>query len=130
MLPYSKINPVKAKEQPWIFADVAIPMFFRWAYRMGAKKARLRVTAVGGAWMSRSHDSLEIGKKNQLAMRQILVGSGIFLAKEDIGGNYIRSLRLEIGTGRLMLSKSIRDREKLDSPKKSSGKRSNLHANS
>jgi chemotaxis protein CheD len=112
MLPDSRIDLVKAKEHPWMFADTAIPMFFQQAYRLGAEKSRLRVIAAGGAQVLQSQDSLEIGKRNQLAMRRIFWKSGVLLEAEDMGGSDIRTLRLEIGTGRLMVRKNgVEERE-------------------
>jgi chemotaxis protein CheD len=80
-------------------------MFFRQAYRLGAEKSRLRVVVAGGAQVLQSTDSLEIGKKNLLAMRRIFRKSGVPLDAEDVGGSDIRTLRLEIGTGRLTVRK-------------------------
>jgi chemotaxis protein CheD len=106
MLPDSRIDPEKAKEHPWMFADIAIPMFFQRAYRLGAEKTRLRVIVAGGAQVLQSTDSLEIGKQNLLAMRRIFRKSGVPLNAEDVGGSDIRTLRLEIGTGRLTVNRS------------------------
>jgi chemotaxis protein CheD len=105
LLPDSRLDPVKAKEHPWMFADTGIPMFFQQAYRLGAEKSRLRVVVAGGAQVLQSTDSLEIGKKNLLAMRRIFRKSGVPLDAEDVGGSDIRTLRLEIGTGRLTVRK-------------------------
>jgi chemotaxis protein CheD len=112
MLPDSRLDLAKAKENPWMFADTAIPTFFQQAYRLGAEKSRLRVMAAGGAQVLQSQDSLEIGKRNLLAMRRIFWKSGVLLEAEDIGGNDIRTLRLEIGTGRLMVRRNgVEERE-------------------
>jgi chemotaxis protein CheD len=106
LLPDSRLDPVKGREHPWMFADTGIPMFFQQAYRLGAEKSRLRVIVAGGAQVLQSTDSLEIGKKNLLAMRRIFRKSGVLLDAEDVGGSDIRTLRLEIGTGRLTVRKT------------------------
>jgi chemotaxis protein CheD len=113
MLPDSRIDPEKAKEHPWMFADTAIPMFFQQAYRMGAEKSRLRVIAAGGAQVLQSKDSLEIGKRNELAMRQIFWQSDVILAAEDLGGSDVRTLRLEAGTGRLTVRRNGAEEQEL-----------------
>src|SRR5580698_5919408 len=79
MLPDSGLDSVKAKKHPWMFADIAIPMFFQKAYRMGAEKSRLRIMAAGGPQVLQAKDSREIGRKNLLAMRRILRQSELML---------------------------------------------------
>jgi chemotaxis protein CheD len=118
MLPDSRIDPVKAKECPWMFADTAIPMFFQQAYRTGAEKSRLRVVAAGGAQVLQAKDSLEIGRKNLLAMRRIFRGSGVIVESEDVGGKEIRTLRLEIGTGRLLVRRNGLEEQELCSQRR------------
>ncbi len=41
MLPLSKIDPHKAKTTPYMFVDTGIPMLFKEAYRLGAKKKNI-----------------------------------------------------------------------------------------
>jgi chemotaxis protein CheD len=115
LLPDSRLDPVKGREHPWMFADTGIPMFFQQAYRLGAEKSRLRVIVAGGAQVLQSTDSLEIGKKNLLAMRRIFRKSGVLLDAEDVGGSDIRTLRLEIGTGRLTVRKTGTEERELGS---------------
>ena len=45
----------------------------------------------------------DIGKRNLLALRKILWKAGILLAGEAVGGGTSRTVRLEIGSGRLWL---------------------------
>jgi len=45
----------------------------------------------------------DIGKRNYLALRKILWKAGILLAGEAVGGGSARTIRLEIGSGRLWL---------------------------
>jgi chemotaxis protein CheD len=106
MLPDSRMDPAKAEQYPWMFADTAIPMFFQQAYRLGAEKSRLRVVVAGGAQVLQAEGSLDIGRKNEGAMRRILGRAGVLLDAEDMGGGDIRTLRLEIGTGRLMVRRN------------------------
>ncbi len=117
MLPDSRLDPVKARDNPWMFADTAIPQFFQQAYRMGAEKSRLRVVAAGGARVIHPENSLEIGERNQLAMRRIFRKSGVAIEAEDLGGHEIRTLRLEIGTGRLMVRRDGAIEQELRSEK-------------
>lgn len=127
LLPDSRLDPVKAKNHPWMFADTAIPMFFQQAYRLGAEKSRLRVIVAGGAQVLQAENSMEIGKRNQLAMRRIFWKSGVLLDVEDVGGNDIRTLRLEIGTGRLMLRRNGMEEQELYLQRDLSKKRGGGH---
>jgi chemotaxis protein CheD len=49
MLPESSLDPVKAQENPHMFADTGLPSLFRECYRLGATKARLQVKVAGGS---------------------------------------------------------------------------------
>src|SRR5947209_17980073 len=49
MLPESSIDPEKAREKPFMFADTGIPALFHRAYANGAEKKRLTVRLIGGA---------------------------------------------------------------------------------
>ena len=53
----------------------------------------------------------EIGKRNYLAMRRILWKAGMLLHGEAVGGVSSRTMRLEIGTGRLWLQEGGVQRE-------------------
>jgi chemotaxis protein CheD len=119
LLPDSCLDLARARECPWMFADVAIPLFFQQAYRVGAEKSRLRVIVAGGAQVH-AKSSLDIGRKNQLAMRHILGRSGVSVDAEDVGGSDIRTLRLEIGSGRLMVRRNGLEELELRAQRKSS----------
>jgi chemotaxis protein CheD len=101
MLPDSSMNRMKAQSNPWVFADTGIPMLFQQAYQYGADKRRLAVYLVGGAQIVNSNDDFNIGKRNHLAARKILWKAGVVVHGEMVGGDTARTIRLEIGTGRL-----------------------------
>jgi len=69
----------------------------------------------GGAQVLQAKDSLEIGKKNLQAMRRIFRRSGVVVDAEDVGGREIRTLRLEIGSGRLMVRRNGSEEQELRS---------------
>jgi chemotaxis protein CheD len=61
----------------------------------------------------------EIGKRNYLAMRRILWKAGVLLHGEAVGGASSRSVKLEIGSGKLWLQEAGAQRELLPpSPQK------------
>lgn len=45
----------------------------------------------------------QIGKRNYLAARKILWKAGVLIAAEAVGGEVARTVRLEVGTGRMWL---------------------------
>src|SRR6185295_5604976 len=57
MLPESRINTERAKQQPATFADTGIPLLFQTAYRFGLEKRRAIVKLVGGAEITPAVDS-------------------------------------------------------------------------
>jgi chemotaxis protein CheD len=104
MLPDSKMNQERGKEMPYMFADTGIPNLFHAAYARGADKRRLIVRLVGGAQVLDPSGVFNIGKRNHVACRKILWAAGVLIQAEEVGGNVSRTVRLEVGTGRLLWS--------------------------
>ena len=103
MLPDSTLNPDRAQRQPAVFADTGLPMLFKQAYALGAKKGRLRVVVVGGSQVMDSAGHFNIGKRNYAAVRKIFWRNNVLIDKEDVGGNVNRTVSLEVGSGRLWM---------------------------
>ncbi len=103
MLPESAISPVKAGENPYMFADTGIPLLFRRAYEYGAEKRRLTVRVAGGSQVMDREGVFNIGKRNYLALRKILWKAGVLVQGEDVGGHLSRTVRLDIASGRFWL---------------------------
>lgn len=103
MLPASTLSPDKAKTTPAMFADTGIPMLFRSAYELGAIKKRLRVTVAGGAQLLDDSGTFNIGKRNYVALRKLFWNNGVLIDSENVGGSISRTIRLEVGTGRVTL---------------------------
>lgn len=99
MLPESSLNPEKASQNPFMFADTGIPLLFHAAYGLGAEKRRLIVRAVGGAQVMDASGVFNIGKRNQVALRKILWKAGVMIHGEETGGTESRTVRLEVSTG-------------------------------
>jgi chemotaxis protein CheD len=106
MLPESSLNPDKARQNPFMFADTGIPMLFHAAYQLGAEKRRLVVRAVGGAQVMDEKGVFNIGKRNHLALRKILWKAGVMIHGEEVGGTASRTVRLEVTTGRFWIRES------------------------
>ena len=111
MLPDSGIDPARGRDNPYMFADTGIPLLLRQVCDLGATKQRLVVHAVGGAQMMDRENVFDIGKRNRLATRKILWKEGVLLTGEVVGGDLSRTLRLEIGSGRLWLQEGGEQRE-------------------
>lgn len=103
LLPDSKGDSGKAKEHPGMYADTGIPLLFRKAYQLGAEKRRLLVRVAGGAHVLDGEGPLDIGKRNYLAMKKIFGKAGVMIHGREVGGVVWRTMRLDVGSGRVML---------------------------
>jgi chemotaxis protein CheD len=103
MLPDRTVNPERTRENPFVSADTGIPLFLQRLYERGVSKRRLAAYIAGGAQIVDRDCVFEIGKRNHLAARKTLWKSGILVHGEAVGGSSSRSIKLEIGTGRLWL---------------------------
>jgi chemotaxis protein CheD len=103
MLPDSGIDPERSRQNPYMFADTGIPKLLEQVCGQGASRRRLVAHAAGGASIMDPQAIFDIGKRNYLALRKILWKAGILLAGEAVGGGSSRTVRLEIGSGRLWL---------------------------
>jgi chemotaxis protein CheD len=119
MLPESSLDPAKAAKNPFQFADTGIPTLFRSAYQLGADKKRLKVTVAGGAQIMDPQGTFNIGKRNCLAMRKIFWKAGVLIQAEYVGGEVSRTLRLDVGTGKIMMREAGQAEQEL--PQTASG---------
>jgi len=104
MLPTSAGAPEKAEATPWMFVDTGVPRLFDECCRAGAQKGRLVVKVAGGAAsQTEGEDHFQIGRRNFLALRQLLWRESVLLRAHDVGGNQSRTMALEIGTGLVTL---------------------------
>ena len=103
MLPEAPAGALQAGKSPYMFADSGIPMMFRQAYEKGAEKHRLRVWVAGGAKIADEQGIFNIGQRNCLAMRRIFWKAGVIVYREETGGGAARTMRLEMGSGRVYL---------------------------
>jgi len=107
MMPMSKVNPEKAKANPYMFVDTGVPAFFEQLYKAGGKKGRLEVKVAGGANVQKStKDRFAIGKRNHVVLKKLFWKNGILVESEDVGKDMARTMYLEIGSGRVWLSTS------------------------
>jgi chemotaxis protein CheD len=102
MLPDSSID--REKKQPFKYADTGIPALFKAACALGAQKKRLHIRLIGGAQTMDPNGIFNIGKRNHLACRKLLWAEGLMIRAEDVGGSVSRTVRMEVGSGRLVVN--------------------------
>lgn len=105
-LPDSEINREKAEKMPAYFADTGLPLLFQKMNENGAKRSSSWIKLAGGASVIKSCESFDIGKRNILAVRKILWNKKLGIAKEDVGGDYSRTVSLNIEDGTVTISNS------------------------
>jgi chemotaxis protein CheD len=105
MLPTSSLDPARACKSPGTYVDTGVAELIAQCGRLGAQKPRLVVTAAGGAalWDS-ANDQFQIGKRNVLALRQLLWKEGLMLRAHDLGGSHPRTMRFAVGSGGVVLT--------------------------
>ena len=89
------------------FATTAVPALVQELARMGARPGRLKARLVGGAAMFQGlmvPGSLNMGARNVIASREALRKAGIPIVAEEVGGDYGRSVRFQVGAGRTVVS--------------------------
>lgn len=114
LLPDSRLDPEKAVRSPFLYADTGIPALFHGVYGLGAVKNRLRVTAAGGAQVL-ANETMQIGKRNHLAMKKILFRAGVLVHHEEVGGTGSRTIRLDLEDGRVTMKAGGREEHQIGS---------------
>ncbi len=106
MLPESSIDNEKASRKPFMFADTGIPRLFKTAYKLGAKKHRIKIYVAGGAEILDQKSFFNIGKRNYMALKKIFFRNKVMIDKQDVGGGIDRTVRIEIATGDIFVKTS------------------------
>jgi chemotaxis protein CheD len=107
-------TPGAAPAQDGRFADTAVPALVRALVAKGANRSRLVIKMAGGAQVLAlsAGPFSEIGRRNVVAVKQALAAAGLAPAVEDTGGNAGRTMRFEVGSGRVTVSSvGRRDRD-------------------
>ena len=84
---------------PAKFADLAVPALLEAVRRAGARKERLEIVLVGGARMFAMGAGLDIGARNDAAVREALRAQGLKVRIAETGGNSGRTVRVYVGDG-------------------------------
>lgn len=104
-LPDSSINPQKVNEIPGYFADNAVPIMLQRLSKFGVNKTSdISVKLIGGSNIMDPAGTFNIGKRNVLAIRKLLWKYRLGATAEDVGGNYSRTVWVEVDTGKVFVS--------------------------
>lgn len=105
-LPSAANGRTPAPANPCVYADTGIPVLFKAACGMGASLRRIQVKLTGGANILDGNGFFNIGLRNLTAARRILWRHGLLVAAEDVGGDFWRTVTLDISSGRLTIKTS------------------------
>jgi chemotaxis protein CheD len=103
MLPDSTINLDRAAKRPFMFVDTGLPAMFHGVYALGGVKRRLVVKFAGGAEFLDEKKIFNIGQRNIQAVAAMLARNGVQPAAHETGGRESRTVRLDLGTGKVTL---------------------------
>lgn len=106
-LPSSKLDPDRAKEKPFMFADTGLKILFGKLTSLGANNKRMQIKIAGGAMMETGPQGFDIGKRNHLAVRKLLWKNGMFIDAEDVGGNTPRNMYLNMANGTVTIKSNM-----------------------
>ena len=113
MLPESSLDLEKANKNPYMFADTGIPALFKAAYKLGAKKQRLKVVVVGGSQILDQKGFFNIGKRNETAVRKMFHRNNVIIDYTDVGGVVNRTIKLAVDNGDVWLRVSGKGEKKI-----------------
>jgi chemotaxis protein CheD len=102
-LPDSKLDTDKALAKPFMFADTGLKLLMQTMISAGCHKGFMEVKIAGGASMRNGPSNFDIGKRNHLAIRKCLWRAGLMIKAEEVGGDFPRSLFMEVETGKIMM---------------------------
>ena len=83
------------------FADHAVPALIDELAAVGTPRVRLQAMLVGGASMfgAPGSSTLEVGSRNAIAVRELLVAQRIPILAEAVGGSRGRTIKVDVATG-------------------------------
>jgi chemotaxis protein CheD len=85
------------------FADLAVPALLDAVRRAGGRKDRLEVVLVGGARMFAMGGGLDIGARNDAAVREALHQRGLRVRAAETGGSSGRTVRVHVADGTVLV---------------------------
>ncbi len=98
---------------PLVFGSIAIPAFLNELFDLGANSERLVVKIAGGSVINGLNQIMRIGQQNREIARSMFREFGIEIATEASTENPVRSLHLEIETGKVLMELPFQDEVEL-----------------
>jgi chemotaxis protein CheD len=89
-----------------MFAATGIPLFSQEIYRLGRDEGRMQVKAAGEAQLLDDSGYFKLGRRNYMALRNILGVNDILIQAENVGGRVNRTVRLDMSSGRAWVQSS------------------------
>jgi len=103
-LPDSNANIEKSRQLPGYFVDTGIPVLFNNLKKLGAESRSSWIKIAGGASIADPSSYFDIGKRNVLAIKKFLWKNNLGIIAEDTGGNFSRTVSLDVETGEVIIS--------------------------
>jgi chemotaxis protein CheD len=97
----------RQQQNPAKCPQTALPLLLEEMARRGASPRRITARIAGGASMFASltaPGTINMGERNVVASRNALMTHGIPLVAEDVGADYGRTVRFQVGDGRVDIS--------------------------
>jgi len=102
MLPEAK-DGGGSGQNPYMYADTGLPLFFDALFKLGAMKARLEIKLAGGASLFNENKLFNIGERNYTYIRNYIAVNFYHLRGEAIGGTCSRTMTAFLSTGKVYL---------------------------
>lgn len=103
-LPRLKDHEARLKDKPLMFADSGIQILLNNLEKLGASRDRLVIGIYGGASILKDSDMFKIGIQNTRAAKKVFWQLSLNISKTEVGGNFSRTIRLDIATGKVLVS--------------------------
>ena len=104
-LPDSSRYNGSAEKKPGYYADTAVSNLVRlFAVKNNLKNSDVVINLVGGAAIMDPNGTFDIGKRNVLAIRKALWHHRLSTNREDVGGDYSRTVKAEPVSGKIVIS--------------------------
>lgn len=94
-----QLSSSKAQIQPYMFVDTGLAALCDALHDLGAQKENLKVVLAGGAQTIDQTAEFNIGRKNHQAVKFFLKSVHLAIQYADVGGIYLRTLRLDMSNG-------------------------------
>ena len=104
LLPQSGADLERAALRPATYADTGIPALVLAMRRLGADPQTSRFRLAGGASMLKSSATLQVGRRNVLAVRKAIWKAGLLVQGEAVGGTQPRTMTVDSQTGLVTIS--------------------------